>query len=278
MQHIVRVGVRMDLCSIQMWTEPIVRQCLIVWWNKMYRLYVALFLIFLGISSGAFATVCDDGQATVNRAGGVVPKMDCGDDVYLGVADTDSFPGIACAAKSSKLATSSGVSVSVYSSKYTSPSLGVLFNGNVCYVNLVSGNSSGLNIMGQDGAAYHAQDLSLCMTLQSSDPVEIVRSNENTVNWASSLGENTVKGISYCSDQSASIADVQSVLSFVSYDVENLNCWCRAVSPVVSDWLYAMEFASEVNCNKYCAARCAEIFVEDSNFRSVMLRNVYRIN
>lgn len=244
----------------------------------MYRLYMFFILFFLGVGNGAFAAVCDDGQATVNRSGGVVPRLDCGDDVYLGVADTDSFPGIACTTKSSKLETSAGVSVSVYSSKYTSPSLGVLFNGNVCYVNLVSGNASGLNVMAQDGAAYHVQDLSLCMTLQPTDQVEIVRSNENTVNWSSNLGEDTVKGISYCSDQSASIADVQSVLSFVSYDVENLNCWCRTVSPVLSDWLYAMEFASEVNCNKYCAARCAEVFVEDSNFRSVMLRNVYKIN
>lgn len=48
--------------------------------------------------------------------------------------------------------------------------------------------------------------------------------------------------------------------------------------PVVSEWVFSMEFASVVNCNKYCAARCFENFADDAEFRDAMLRNIYMVN
>lgn len=235
------------------------------------------FFLFVFCSDAMGAELCSSGRVAMMRSDSIVPRLDCGSAVAIGVADTLAFPQIACGGDMSVLEVGGAV-VSVYSEKYSERALHMRRGDNICYVNFVSGDIDKTLHVKYDGQIYSAQDARLCFVARADAGASLVQSMVDSVNWKSVLGDVAIKGVSYCSDRLGQDNEVTDALSVVSYNVENLYCWCRTIVPVVSKWVFSMEFASELNCGKYCAARCAEQFVDDVGFRKTLLDNFYMIN
>ncbi|MBQ3038983.1 MAG: hypothetical protein IJD41_00300, partial [Alphaproteobacteria bacterium] len=98
-----------------------------------------------------------------------------------------------------------------------------------------------------------------CRPNNATDDFEIgwrVTCNYDTSN------EISVKGIGVCAqDQGYGQFDVLSDDEFlvVSTDATSVNlttCWCRALTPFVSEWVLAATYTSSLNCAKYCAQAC----------------------
>ena len=95
--------------------------------------------------------------------------------------------------------------------------------------------------------------------------------------WADTCTTNGVStpisGIGICSSfYPTSQYDTRvTQLNTLSTVDENLNCWCRMISPAVSRWVFYLWFGSAGDCAWECARYCASSvqFVED--FRSAML-------
>ena len=96
--------------------------------------------------------------------------------------------------------------------------------------------------------------------------------------WQIVLGGTTVRGVSHCASSAGENNTNYTDLTVSSDADSNIYRYCRTIMPVVSEWVFSMEFASVVNCNKYCAARCSENFADDAEFRDAMLRNIYMVN
>lgn len=227
----------------------------------------------------AYAAACADGALSFVRNGDFVASMNCGDMVDLGSVDAERFPDAVCGAGVRNLKSSTGVSVSLYSAKYTERAICVAVNDAVCYANLVpdDGVAGALRVRIGD-VVYRTKDVSWCLDVDAENTATLVRSNVNSVNWSSLFQSGTVRGISHCSNQAGVSNSVSEDLTVSSAEGANYWCWCRAVMPVLSYWVFGMEFASDENCTKYCAARCAEVFAEDANFRNTMLHNIYSID
>lgn len=233
---------------------------------------------FLFCSGAALADICPDGRIAMMRSASIVPRADCSDSLRIGTADTVSFPQISCGIGLSVLETWGGDAVSVYNAKYSSPALHVLGADGVCYVHFVSDNIENTLHVKYQNQVYSAQDVDLCFVANAGAGASLVQSQSDSVNWGSLLDGDAVKGVSYCSNQAGAVDEVRDVLTVSSYDEENLYCWCRTTVPVVSKWVFSMEFASEFNCGKYCAARCAEQFADDVDFRRGLFDNFYMVN
>lgn len=226
------------------------------------------------------AAECDSAQTLFTMRDALVPMQECGNYVRVGVADVDMFPDLACPAGVKKIRTSTGVGVSLYSQKVTTPALCVRYGDAICYANLVLDTGANLQALKVlfGGNRYKAVDLSLCFTLETTDSATLVRSPTNVVIWRGELANKTVMGVSYCSDYGGISGDVQEALSVSSDMTDNRYCWCRTSVPLLSQWVYSMEFASDLNCNKYCSAKCAENFVEDMSWRKIIWGNFYSVN
>lgn len=233
---------------------------------------------FLFYSGAVWADVCPDGRIAMVRSASIVPQSDCSDGLVIGTADTVSFPQISCGIGVSVLETGGGNTVSVYNDKYSSPALHVFGADGVCYVHFVPDDIENTLHVKFQNRVYSAQDVALCFVANADAGASLVQSQVDSVNWGSMLDGDHVKGVSYCSNQSGEGSSFQDALTVASYDEENLYCWCRTIVPVVSRWGFSMEFASEFNCGKYCAARCAEQFADDVDFRHLLLDNFYMVN
>ena len=237
------------------------------------------FFAVLFICTDVWASVCADGDTLFSRTGDFVVRMDCGDMVGVGDVVTTRFPDTACGAGVKSIKTSAGVSVSLYSNKYAERAICVAVGDAVCYANLVS-DRVGAGVLGVhvDGVSYYTKDASLCLDVDANGAASLVQSNVNSVNWSSVFQSGTVRGVAHCSSLAGIAGNVTADLTVGSAEDVNYWCWCRMTLPVLSKWVFGMEFASDENCTKYCAARCAEGFAGDASFRTSMLHNVYNIS
>ncbi len=235
-------------------------------------------LLFCLFCVDAYAVACADGEAQFIRNGDFVVRMECGDMVGLGTVSSSRFPDVACGAGVRSIKTSTGASVSLYSTKYTERAICVAVGDMVCYANLTAGGvqDEALSVR-IDDVVYRTKDVSWCLDVDANNGATLVRSNVNSVNWASVFQGGSVRGVSHCSSRGGNANSVSADLTVSAAEDVNYWCWCRMVVPVLSQWVFGMEFASDENCTKYCAARCAEVFAEDASFRNTMLHNVYGI-
>lgn len=243
----------------------------------MHRL--CLFVLCVFLCDAASAAVCPTGTTSIIRGDGLVSRVLCDDGTRVGAADTVSFPGLGCADGLRRLNKSGdGAGVSVYANKYSERALNVKMGDKVCYINFVQEQRDNtLVVMSQDGL-YYATDLELCLGLGASETATLDQAPANRVEWKSLLGGTTVRGVSHCASSAGETNTNYTDLTVSSDADSNIYCYCRTIMPVVSEWVFSMEFASVVNCNKYCAARCSENFADDAEFRDAMLRNIYMVN
>ena len=69
-----------------------------------------------------------------------------------------------------------------------------------------------------------------------------------------------IRGIGVCSSSEGYRGydrEPEITLSGISLE-DNKNCWCRIISPAVSEWVFHSEFASSMFCTQGCARACLE--------------------
>ena len=73
-----------------------------------------------------------------------------------------------------------------------------------------------------------------------------------------------VWGFGMCSNLPPATADSYSELEF--RDGNNDSCWCKMVSPLVSDWISAGDFTTQDQCYAECADRCSYYVAGDGYY------------
>lgn len=91
----------------------------------------------------------------------------------------------------------------------------------------------------------------------------------------------TVSGIGICSSVSGTAGEVRSTLKSTGISTatnpntcvmgDAVHCWCRMVSPAVSQWVYSgLEDLTESNCIYNCASNCAYYIANESILTTAM--------
>lgn len=121
-----------------------------------------------------------------------------------------------------------------------------------------------------------AHAVTKCVALNSSttcDPGSITQ-YQNHTDWAATCTTNGVStpisGIGICSStKGASQYATATELDRSSTADENLNCWCRMISPAVSRWVFYSSSSADI-CAKNCALLCAGTVRSYAAFRSAL--------
>ena len=112
-----------------------------------------------------------------------------------------------------------------------------------------------------------------CVALKSSTTCAHEDPGNNVADWTSTCTTNGVrtpiKGIGICSANAGSAKGATATeLEMSSTADDNLNCWCKMVSPAVSRWVFFSARASVGNCAYACANNCAYNARINASFRS----------
>lgn len=109
--------------------------------------------------------------------------------------------------------------------------------------------------------------------------VKCVRLNTNSQCQAAALGKAgwegncgaSVEGVAICASSSGTTA---SSLTVSQDPTKNGYCWCRLISPAVSQWVYSGLAAYHEDCLGDCAEECAATIKSDSTFRTRIFSNL----
>ena len=124
--------------------------------------------------------------------------------------------------------------------------------------------------------AAPAHAVTKCVALSSSGTqCSYTNPGDNVVDWTATCKKNGVstpiKGIGICSANKGSTSGATAaVLEISSTATENLNCWCRMISPAVSRWVFNRSYSSTGDCAQDCAHHCANKTQLPSTFSSAM--------
>lgn len=236
-------------------------------------------IIFIGLflSNGAAATVCPTGTIAVNRNAAINLAPTCSYQT-IGIASSKDFPELACTSGTTEVKNKYGTIVSVYKDQYTKPALHIKQNDTECFINMVAGTADNTIHVKQGDITYSASELKLCLSMNPDANTTQMYPSANTTNWSGITDTTTVTGISHCGATGTNIGDVTSAVSLSSTATENLYCWCRMTSPVISHWVFSMQFASATNCDTYCVSSCAENFAGNKTFRTALINSINIIN
>lgn len=97
----------------------------------------------------------------------------------------------------------------------------------------------------------------------------------NNADWSATCTTGStstpIQGIAFCSNQKGSAQyATSSTITTSSTATENLNCWCKMVSPAVSSWVFIISRTSADSCAGICSYYCAAGARSYSGFRSAM--------
>ena len=124
--------------------------------------------------------------------------------------------------------------------------------------------------------------LSLLSSNTTLAAVKCVQLNTNSQCQATALGKAgwsgdcgtrdrlPVVGVAICASSRGTTA---SSLTVSSDPTNNGYCWCRLISPAVSQWVYTVGMYHE-DCLVDCAAECAAELASDSTFRTRIFSNL----
>lgn len=125
--------------------------------------------------------------------------------------------------------------------------------------------------------------LSLLSSNTTLAAVKCVQLNTNSQCQAAALGKAgwsgdcgtrdrlPVEGVAICASSSGTTA---SSLSVSPDPTKNGFCWCRLISPAVSQWVYSGLAAYHEDCLGDCAEECAASLASDSTFRTRIFSNL----
>lgn len=109
-------------------------------------------------------------------------------------------------------------------------------------------------IIGAAGGVNAWADASLCVrNTQGSCVVPSVVFN---ISWDINCGVD-VTGIGVCSNQRGSVGNVSLSVTGTTTQNSNYYCWCRMLTPAVSQWIMASNMGTVAACLTNCASICA---------------------
>lgn len=115
-----------------------------------------------------------------------------------------------------------------------------------------------------------------CVALGSSTTCTTNSSTGNGADWSATCNTNgtsvPVRGIAFCSNQSAS-GSGQSTITVSNDASKNTVCYCRVISPVVSQWVAADAYSSGATCLTRCQLYCGSQLQNTASFRNSLLSN-----
>lgn len=249
----------------------------------MKRLWIVFLLLFV---VDAFAASCPTGFVKYDRSLQYSLATSCASGTTdvgavsgsCDATDSGCFIDYVCNAGVSTLKTSTGLSVPLYATKLTTPSLNVSVDGGVCYAPLATGKTTGAINVVHGGNQYHSSSLRKCKrTLNVATTPTKVTPGDSSVNWSVVVGDRTLKGISYCGSKGTlSLSALNVTATSVSNTTAgsnlsaNIRCWCRVYSPFPSDWIYVnwFESAGASGCNRSCAQACVNAFGQVQTVRA----------
>ena len=107
---------------------------------------------------------------------------------------------------------------------------------------------------------------------------------DNSGNWTvtfdyttagvNSATTSNVAGVSSCNEIPGTVNSAAGYISASSSDTGKY-CWCEMVKPLVSEWVFAYEYADDSTCASSCTAKCANVVETVSAFRTAMYGNIW---
>ena len=115
-----------------------------------------------------------------------------------------------------------------------------------------------------------AHAVTKCVRLRSSTTCFGGSGAENQSNWSASCNGAQIQGVAFCGSQKGESAGAKLTAVPISSTVsDNKHCWCKMVSPVVSPWVFGVQwFTTAGNCATGCADNCVYALTESSVFRA----------
>ena len=139
------------------------------------------------------------------------------------------------------------------------------------------GGTSGMFVCPQSGgtgiAAYGA---TRCVNLpKTARCTEVESAGRYGTDSILSCGDNVeVRTVGICSSTAESAVGTKEIM--LDYDVNGTYCWCRTLSPFVSQWVYtSRNYPSASSCRQGCGDACSTYMINTSStyqrFRQYML-------
>ena len=90
-------------------------------------------------------------------------------------------------------------------------------------------------------------------------------------NWSVTCGGIEIQGVGFCGSQKGGSAGAPTETVTISATADdNIDCWCKMVSPAVSSWVFGNSHPSAGGCAYNCARNCAYRARDYSTFRSAL--------
>ena len=126
-----------------------------------------------------------------------------------------------------------------------------------------------------------AMALSQCIKLSPTSGVcSQVSAAYRDVNAVVDCGGTQVTIVSTCAMTSgtADVTALDDIVISSAAPANNIHCWCKIVSPVVTKWVYRYSYGSNTNCAYSCVRGCANAFLyaesQDTTFRTTAYSNL----
>ena len=108
-----------------------------------------------------------------------------------------------------------------------------------------------------------------CVKLTSSTTCTSYSGATGQSNWSATCGGIEIQGVAFCGSQKGgSSGETSETVTTSSTGDDNMNCWCKMVSPAVSSWVFIDTARTAGDCGYNCADSCAFSARHDSDFRS----------
>ncbi len=86
----------------------------------------------------------------------------------------------------------------------------------------------------------------------------------------------SIEGIAFCGSQNGgSMGATTNYYVEISYTLDNNKyCWCRMISPAVSQWVFSRSYSTAASCATNCASTCAYNLRDEASIRASMFSNL----
>ncbi len=74
--------------------------------------------------------------------------------------------------------------------------------------------------------------------------------------WSATCDEIEISGVAFCGSDGG---DIAGEVNASETSTDNKYCWCKMVSPAVSDWQFERQFSSASDCLTTCTTACSGI-------------------
>lgn len=112
-----------------------------------------------------------------------------------------------------------------------------------------------------------------CFSHSGSDTCTSETTNNHALRWYATCNSTRLEGVAFCSDTPATnTGDAKTSINLSSVNYSG-NCYCRIVSPFVSEyWVYAKLSGYNNNyCSQLCAENCSQYMQTNPTFRQNIL-------